>query len=114
MALVVDAYDLHAAVSARAIFRVVATTVTLETIALLVVFFIAPYGVTRPTILIWVPLAALTVLCWRLLYRRVFARAIFAGRIMLVADPETLDRVWAEVDPSPVRAVSGGRHDPPR
>jgi exopolysaccharide biosynthesis polyprenyl glycosylphosphotransferase len=98
VALVVDAYDLHAAVSARAIFRVVATTVTLETIALLVVFFIAPYGVTRPTILIWVPVAALTVLCWRLLYRRVFAQAIFAGRIMLVADPETVDRVWADVD----------------
>lgn len=98
VALVVDAYDLHAAVSARAIFRVVATTVTLETIALLVVFFVAPYGVTRPTILIWVPVAALTVLCWRLFYRRVFAQAIFAGRIMLVADPETIDRVWADVD----------------
>jgi len=98
VALVVDAYDLHAAVSARAIFRVVAMTVTLETIALLVVFFIAPYGVTRPTILIWVPVAALTILCWRLLYRRVFAQAIFAGRILLVADPETVDRVWADVD----------------
>ncbi|MGD0193557.1 MAG: sugar transferase [Candidatus Dormibacteria bacterium] len=97
-ALVVDAYDLHAAVSVRAIFRVVATTVTLETIALLVVFFVAPYGVTRPTILIWVPVAALTVLCWRLLYRRVFAQAIFAGRIVLVADPETIDRVWGEVE----------------
>ena len=33
LALVVDAYDLHAAVSARGIFRVVATTVTLEAIA---------------------------------------------------------------------------------
>ena len=77
---------------------VVAMTVTLETIALLVVFFIAPYGVTRPTILIWVPVAALTILCWRLLYRRVFAQAIFAGRILLVADPETVDRVWADVD----------------
>jgi exopolysaccharide biosynthesis polyprenyl glycosylphosphotransferase len=98
VALVVDAYDLHAAVSARAIFRTVATTVTLETIALLVVFFIVPYGVTRPTILIWVPVAGFTLLCWRLFYRRVFARAIFAGRIMLVADPETVDRVWNEVD----------------
>ncbi len=98
VALVVDAYDLHAAVSTRGIFRIVATTVALETIALLAVFFIVPYGVTRPTILIWVPVAGLLVLCWRLLYRRVFAQAIFAGRIMLVTDPETLDRVWAEVD----------------
>ena len=98
LALVVDAYDLHAAVSARGIFRVVATTVTLEAIALLAVFFVVPFELTRPTILIWVPVSGLTVLCWRLLYRRVFARAIFAGRIMLVADAETVDRVWGEVD----------------
>lgn len=97
-ALIVDAYDLHAAVSVRGIFRVVATTVTLETIALLAVFFAVPYGVTRPTILIWVALASITVLCWRLLYRRVFARAIFAGRLVLVADSDILDRVWPEVD----------------
>jgi exopolysaccharide biosynthesis polyprenyl glycosylphosphotransferase len=97
-ALIVDAYDLHAAVSVRGIFRVVATTVTLETIGLLAVFFAVPYGVTRPTILIWVALAAITVLCWRLLYRRVFARAIFAGRIVLVADADILDRVWPEID----------------
>ncbi len=38
------------------------------------------------------------MLAWRLFYRRVFARAIFAGRIMLVADAETVDRVWSEVD----------------
>ena len=35
IALVVDSYDLHAAVSVRGIFRVVATTVSLEGIALL-------------------------------------------------------------------------------
>ncbi|MHB8488734.1 MAG: exopolysaccharide biosynthesis polyprenyl glycosylphosphotransferase [Candidatus Dormibacteria bacterium] len=97
-ALMVDAYDLHQAVSVRGIFRVVAVTVTLETIALLVVFFAVPYGVTRPTILIWVPVAAVTVLCWRLFYRRVFARAIFAGRILLVADADIIDRAWSEVD----------------
>jgi len=97
-ALIVDAYDLHAAVSVRGIFRVVAMTVALETIALLAVFFAVPYGVTRPTILIWVALASITVLCWRLLYRRVFARAIFAGRLVLVADADILDRVWPEVD----------------
>src|ERR1035437_5228228 len=97
-ALMVDAYDLHQAVSVRGIFRVVAINVTLETIALLVVFYAVPYGVTRPTILIWVPVAAITVLCWRLFYRRVFARAIFAGRIFLVADADIIERVWPEVD----------------
>jgi exopolysaccharide biosynthesis polyprenyl glycosylphosphotransferase len=98
VALMVDAYDLRAAVSVRGIFRAVATTVTVSAIVLLVVFFAVPYGVTRPTILIWLPLATLLVLCWRLLYRRVFARAIFAGRILLLADGETLERVWPEVD----------------
>ncbi len=98
VALMVDAYNLREAVNVRGIFRVVATTAALETIALLGVFFLIPYGVTRSTILIWVPVAAITVLCWRLLYRRVFARAIFAGRMMLVADAELLDRVWSEVD----------------
>jgi exopolysaccharide biosynthesis polyprenyl glycosylphosphotransferase len=98
VALMVDAYNLREAVNVRGVFRVVATTAALETIALLGVFFLIPYGVTRSTILIWVPVAAITVLCWRLLYRRVFARAIFAGRMMLVADAESLDRVWSEVD----------------
>ena len=97
-ALMVDAYDLRAAVSVRAIFRVVATCVTLTTVVLLIVFFAVPYGVTRPTILLWIPLAGFTVLCWRLLYRRVFARAIFAGRILLLADATTRERVWPELD----------------
>lgn len=98
VALMVDAYDLHAAVSVRGIFRAVATTVAVSTVVLLVVFFAVPYGVTRPTILIWLPVASFVVLCWRLLYRRVFATSIFAGRILLVADDETLERVWPEVD----------------
>ena len=98
VAIMVDAYDLRAAVSVRGIFRVVATTAAVSMVVLLGVFFAAPYGVTRPTILIWLPLAAFVVLCWRLLYRRVFARAIFAGRIMLVADADTLGDVWPEVD----------------
>jgi exopolysaccharide biosynthesis polyprenyl glycosylphosphotransferase len=97
VALMVDAYDLRAAVSVRGIFRVVGTCVAVTTVVLLGVFFAVPYGVTRPTILLWLPLSAFAVLCWRLLYRRVFARAIFAGRIMLVADTDTLDRVWPDL-----------------
>jgi exopolysaccharide biosynthesis polyprenyl glycosylphosphotransferase len=100
VALMVDAYDLRAAVSVRGIFRAVATTVAVSTVVLLAVFFVVPYGVTRPTILIWLPVASFAVLCWRLLYRRVFARAIFAGRILLVADSQTLASVWPEVDAS--------------
>jgi exopolysaccharide biosynthesis polyprenyl glycosylphosphotransferase len=98
VALMVDAYDLGSAVSVRAIFRVVATTVAVSSVVLLVVFFAVPYGVTRPTILIWLPLAAFAVLCWRLLYRRVFARAIFAGRIMLIGDTDARERVWPQID----------------
>ncbi|MGH2866929.1 MAG: exopolysaccharide biosynthesis polyprenyl glycosylphosphotransferase [Solirubrobacteraceae bacterium] len=98
VSLTVDAYDLRAAVSVRGIFRVVASSTAVTAVLLLVVFFAVPYGVTRPTILIWLPLAAFTVLSWRLFYRRVFARAIFAGRIMLLADAETVERIWPEID----------------
>jgi exopolysaccharide biosynthesis polyprenyl glycosylphosphotransferase len=121
VALMVDAYDLRAAVSVRGIFRSVASNAAVSAIVLLVVFFAVPYGVTRPTILIWLPLATFVVLSWRLVYRRVFARAIFAGRILLVADGQTLDRVWPEVDAQleglyrmvgtvdPAEAEAGGR-----
>jgi exopolysaccharide biosynthesis polyprenyl glycosylphosphotransferase len=98
VALMVDAYDLRAAVSVRGIFRAVATTIAVAAVILLVVFFAVPYGVTRPTILIWLPLTAFAVLCWRLFYRRVFARAIFAGRIMLLADAETVERILPQLD----------------
>jgi sugar transferase len=65
-------------------------------VTLLEVFFIVPYGIKRPTLLLWVPLAGALVLSWRSAYQRVFAHAIFAGSLLVIADRRFFDRVWAE------------------
>jgi hypothetical protein len=60
------------------------------------VFFIVPYRITRPTLLLWVPVAAALVLSWRTAYQRIFAHAIFAGNLLMIADRRLFERVWAE------------------
>ena len=62
--------------------------------ALLGVFFIVPYRITRPTLLLWVPVAAALVLSWRIAYLRIFAQAIFAGNLLEIADRRLFERVW--------------------
>ncbi|MGO9453016.1 MAG: exopolysaccharide biosynthesis polyprenyl glycosylphosphotransferase [Candidatus Binataceae bacterium] len=93
---VVDGYQLISAVSLRAAFTSVASAILLTFIALLGEFFIFPYRITRPTILLWVPLAAALVLSWRTFYQQVFARTLFAGNLVVIADRPTFERVWAE------------------
>jgi hypothetical protein len=93
---VVDGYRLVNTVNPRAAFATAASALTLSFVALLGVFFIVPYGITRPTLLLWVPLAAALVLSWRIAYQRIFARAIFAGNLLVIADRQLFARVWAE------------------
>jgi hypothetical protein len=52
--------------------------------------------ITRPTVLLWVPLAAAMVLTWRTAYQTLFATAIFAGNLLVIAERKLFDRVWAE------------------
>jgi general stress protein 26 len=40
------------------------------------------------------------VLSWRSAHQRVFAHAIFAGSLLVIADRRFFDRVWAEAGPS--------------
>jgi lipopolysaccharide/colanic/teichoic acid biosynthesis glycosyltransferase len=61
------------------------------------VFLIVPYQITRPTIIIWAPLAGVLVMAERLLYGRLLAASSPAARIALVADRDALTRVWPEV-----------------
>src|SRR4029077_13525313 len=89
--------NLRGARLVRRILRSVARTIALATVALLAVFFVFPYSITRPTILIWLALAAVSVLTWRMLYRRVLAHAFFAGRMALVADRDVLEHTWPDV-----------------
>jgi exopolysaccharide biosynthesis polyprenyl glycosylphosphotransferase len=97
MAQLSDAYDLRAAARIRSTLRAVGTTLMFSTAGLLVVFFAVPYRITRPTILLWVPIAALLVTAARLLFRRSLASSRLAQPIALVATPEVLDRIWPDV-----------------
>jgi len=92
----VDGYSLVNTVKVVAAFSTVASVLTLSFIALLGVFFLIPYQITRPTLLFWMPLAALLVLTWRTTYQRVFSQAIFAGNLLVIANRQVFERVWTE------------------
>jgi hypothetical protein len=92
----VDGYRLVTTVNPRAAFSTAASALTLSFVALLGVFFIVPYRITRPTLLLWVPVAAALVLSWRIAYLRIFAQAIFAGNLLVIADRRLFERVWTE------------------
>jgi exopolysaccharide biosynthesis polyprenyl glycosylphosphotransferase len=95
-AYLVDAYRLSGTVNLRGMFTDVAASLAVSFIGLLGVFFVVPYRITRPTLLLWVPIAALTLLGWRFFYRTVFAHAIFAGSIVVVASAQSFNRVWPD------------------
>ncbi len=97
MAQLSDAFNLRAAASIRSTLRVVGTTLMFSTAGLLAVFFAMPYRITRPTILLWVPIAAVLVVAARLLYRQSLTTTRLAQPIALVATPEVLERIWPDV-----------------
>jgi exopolysaccharide biosynthesis polyprenyl glycosylphosphotransferase len=96
-AQVAGAYDMRAAVSTRGTLRVLGTSLSLCFGGLLLTFLIVPYRITRPTLVLWLPFAAVTLFAGRALYRRVFAGSFFAGRVALVTPGEALKTVWPEV-----------------
>jgi hypothetical protein len=53
------AYDLRAVNSVAGMLRSVGTTLAFSFAGLLGMFFLMPYRITRPTLLFWLPLAAL-------------------------------------------------------
>jgi exopolysaccharide biosynthesis polyprenyl glycosylphosphotransferase len=95
-AYLADAYRLAGAVNLRDTFRSIAGSMAISFVGLLGVFFVVPYRITRPTLLLWVPLAAVALMAWRLVCRRVFAQAIFAGSVVVVADPSSFRQVWPD------------------
>lgn len=92
----VDGYRLANTVNPRAAFATAASALALSFVALLGVFFVVPYRITRPTLLFWVPLTAALVLSWRTTYQKLFARATFAGNLLVIAGRQLFERVWAE------------------
>ena len=97
MAQLGDAYNLRSAARVRSTLRAVGTTLMFSTAGLLVLFFAMPYRITRPTILLWVPLAFVLVMASRIVYRRTLTSTRLAQPIALVATPEVLERVWPDV-----------------
>jgi exopolysaccharide biosynthesis polyprenyl glycosylphosphotransferase len=91
-----DAYRLAGSVNLRGTFRSIAGSLGISFIGLLGVFFVSPYRITRPTLLLWLPLAAAALLFWRLFYRRVFAHEIFAGSLAVVADYNGFRKLWPD------------------
>jgi exopolysaccharide biosynthesis polyprenyl glycosylphosphotransferase len=96
-ATVVDAWNIRAALSMRLALPRVSTALGLTLVGLLVVFLVVPYQITRPTLILWAPLAWCLVMGDRLLYGRLVAASAPPARIALVADREALTRVWPEV-----------------
>jgi exopolysaccharide biosynthesis polyprenyl glycosylphosphotransferase len=94
-----NAYDLRALATVPGTLRVVGTTLTCSFVGLLGVFFLLPYRITRPTLLLWLPLAALAVLSGRLLCRRLLASDHLVSHIALVMPRKGLEDVWPEVNP---------------
>jgi exopolysaccharide biosynthesis polyprenyl glycosylphosphotransferase len=94
---VVDAWNVRAAVSMRLTLPRVSTALGLSLVGLLVVFLVVPYQITRPTMVLWAPLAWMLVMGERLLYGRLVAASSPPARIALVADRDALTRVWPEV-----------------
>ena len=96
-AQIAGAYDLRVTTSLRSTVRVIGTSLGFSLVGLLAFFFVVPYRITRPTLLLWVPLAGALILGGRLVYHRVFARGYMAGRVALVMNREALHVVWPEV-----------------
>jgi exopolysaccharide biosynthesis polyprenyl glycosylphosphotransferase len=96
-ATIVDAWNVRTAISMRQTLPRVFTALGLSLVGLLVVFLVVPYRITRPTMILWAPLAWILVMGGRLLYGRLLAASAPAARIALVADRDALARVWPEV-----------------
>lgn len=95
-AQIAGAYDLRITASARATARALAAALAICSVELLVVFFVAPYRITRPTLLLWIPLAAILVMGSRFLHRAAFARGLLAGHVAMVMGRDAAARVQAD------------------
>ncbi|HXZ99874.1 MAG TPA: exopolysaccharide biosynthesis polyprenyl glycosylphosphotransferase [Candidatus Binatia bacterium] len=96
-ATIVDVWNVRAAASLRQTVSRVSAAVGFSLVGLLLVFLAVPYRITRPTLLLWAPLAWTLVMGERLLYRSLVAASSPPSRIALVADREAVMRVWPEV-----------------
>lgn len=108
-ARVMDAYDLRTASRVRPTLRVVMGALAITFVGLLLLFFVFPYRITRPTTLIWLPLAGIAVTSVRLAYRHTLTSQRLAHQVVLVATQPVLERIWPDVR-AHTRALYHVRH----
>jgi lipopolysaccharide/colanic/teichoic acid biosynthesis glycosyltransferase len=89
-AWLVGAYESQNLTSLRRTLQKIVSGLALSLLGLLTTFFIIPYTVTRPTILLWVPIAFVLLLAARLSSRRLWIRVSLATPIIVVAPPHTM------------------------
>jgi exopolysaccharide biosynthesis polyprenyl glycosylphosphotransferase len=94
---IADAWNIRATVSMRSTLPRVSAALGFTLIGLLVVFLVLPYRITRPTLILWTPIAAVLLLSERFLLQRLIAVSSPPNRIALVADRAALTKVWPEV-----------------
>ena len=93
-------YEPATVVSRRASVQALATALGICVAGLLLTFFVTPYTVTRPTALLWAPLAATALSGARLATRKAITAPVFGHRIALVADESALTTLWGDIDPA--------------
>ena len=76
----------HLRRSIQSIFR----ALLLELAGLLLVFFVVPYRVTRPTVLIWIPCAAILLIATRAIMKRLLGRVGFSTPAVVVVRSQAL------------------------
>lgn len=92
-----DAYNLRRAASVRRTLQAVGGTLAISAGGMLLIFFAVPFWLTRPTILLWVPIAGCLVMGMRLAYRRTLTSSALAQPIALVATSRVLETIWPDV-----------------
>lgn len=97
-AMLAGAYEVRGTLTLRGALRNVGVALTITTIGLLAVFFIVPYNITRPTILLWIPFAGVGTMLARILYRKFFGGHSFTDNVVLIAPRETVEAAWPEMN----------------
>jgi exopolysaccharide biosynthesis polyprenyl glycosylphosphotransferase len=102
-------YDVRSMAHVRRSLQAIFRALLLELGGLLLVFFLVPYRVTRPTILIWVPCAAILFIAVRAISRNLLGSVGLSTPTVIVARGKILDQLKEDLFDafSPYYAVVG-------
>jgi exopolysaccharide biosynthesis polyprenyl glycosylphosphotransferase len=90
-------YDVRSMISLRRTTEAVVGSLTISLVGLIGLFFAVPYRVTRPTILIWVPAAAILILLMRALARLLLGNVALATPTVMICRPSALEDLQSDL-----------------